>query len=123
VIFDRLLARARERNPAIHAALEGGRLLTFEGNRLRIEVPERFACTRLREKHNELVTLAREIFGRPTEVEVQQPEAPPQTGPQTDHSEQLRALRAEALNDPGIGRAIAILDAEIVEIRPLQEQA
>ena len=122
VVFDRLLARAREDNPTLHAALEGGRLLSFDGNRLRIEVPERFACSRLQEKGDELVALAGKIFGRPTEAEVLEPEPAPQAGSPADLADQLRDLKAEALNDPGIGRAIDILDAEVLAIRPLQEQ-
>jgi len=124
VIFDRLLARAREHKRGIHAALEGGRLLAFEGDELRIEVPELFAFDRLQEKRDELAALAGEIFGRPMRVELQQPASTAQPGSRNDDGpEQLRSLREEALRDPGVERAIEILDAAVVNIRPLQEPA
>ena len=120
-IFDQLLVRAREHSRGIHAALEGGSLLACEAGKLHVQVPGPFACSRLKEKHEELASLASEMFGRPTRVEVQRS---PQPEPDADGSgapETLRALKAEALEDPGVQRAIDILSAEIVDIRPLQE--
>ncbi|MGE4652003.1 MAG: hypothetical protein AAEJ53_14040 [Myxococcota bacterium] len=119
VIFDRLLARAREHSRGIHAALEGGCLLAFDVGELHVQVPGPFACARLNEKHEELASLASEMFGRPTRVVVElstQPE--PQAG-ESETPKKLLDLKREALKDPGVERAIDILNAEIVDIRPL----
>lgn len=120
VIFDRLLARARERNRGIHAALEGGCLLAFEAGELCVQVPEAFACARLKEKREELAALASEMFGRPTSVAVQLSAQPEPHADGDEAPEKLRrALHDEVLKDPGVLRAIDILNAEIVDIRPL----
>ena len=71
-----------------------------------------------------LETIAAAMFGQPTRVEIVEPraDAPPPPGarpPAGRDPDALRQLRADALNDPGIGRALEILGAEIVEIRPL----
>ena len=122
VVFDRLRERVRERNPGIHAALDGGRLARMEEGLLEIEHPERFSSSRLAEKRAFIEEVASEMFGRPTRVEVQragEADAESDTEKGRFDPEATRQIRADALNDPGIGRALEILGAEIVEIRPL----
>ncbi len=119
VVFDRLRERVREANPGIYVALEGGRLVQMQDGLLRIEHPERFSANRLAEKRTLLEGVATEMFGRPTRVDVQQSsEATGAQEPSID-PDTTRQVRADALNDPGIGRALEILGAEIVDIRPL----
>jgi hypothetical protein len=120
VVFDRLRERVREANPGIYAALDGGRLAHMADGLLRIEHPERFAANRLSEKRELIEAVASEMFGRPTRVEVQQAgDAPAAAHTTRVDPDVTRQIRADALNDPGIGRALEILGAEIVDIRPL----
>lgn len=119
VILDRLRARARDANPGIYAALEGGQLTSLDEGVLQIEHPERFAASRLTEKADQVAAIASEMFGRPTRVEIRQAGESPNRGERpADAADAMRRMRAGALNDPGVGRALEILDAEIVEIRP-----
>jgi len=118
VVFDRLRAFTREANPAVHAALEEGRILSHQDGALRIGVPAAFAVGRLREKGDALTDLASRFFGAPTRVEVVD-ESRPAAGaaPPNDESD-MRRRRQAALNDPGVSRALEVLDGEIVEILP-----
>ena len=122
VVFDRLLARASERNRAIHAALEGSRLLEYSDEELLVEVPESFSFRRLTEKREELQAIAVELFGSTTKLKIQQPVARPQAATTQNAPDPLKSLKEEALHDPGIALAMEILDAEIVAIRSLQEE-
>jgi DNA polymerase-3 subunit gamma/tau len=119
-VFDRLRQRIREANPGIYAALDGGRLADMADGLLRIEHPERFSANRLGEKRALIEAVASEMFGRPTRVEVQQAiDTAAVTHTPSVDPDATRQIRADALNDPGIGRALEILGAEIVDIRPL----
>jgi DNA polymerase-3 subunit gamma/tau len=118
-LFDRLRAFARAENPGIYAALEGGRVLAREDGALRIGVPAAFAARRLREKAKLLDALAGRFFGAPVRVEIADESAPSAAEPAAKGVEQNRQRRQDALNDPGVSRALEILGGEIVEIRPL----
>jgi DNA polymerase-3 subunit gamma/tau len=118
-LFDRLRAFARAENPGIYAALEGGRVLARDDRALRIGVPAAFAAKRLREKAKLLDALAERFFGAAVRVEIVDESAPAPGEPAARGSEQTRQRRQEALNDPGVSRALEILGGEIVEIRPL----
>ena len=60
------------------------------------------------------------MFGRPTKVEVEQAgDTREAKRAPTRDPDATRQVRADALNDPGIGRAMEILGAEIVDIRPV----
>jgi hypothetical protein len=94
-----------------------------EEGRLRIRVFEGFAARRLREKQRDLDALAARFFSRDTAVEVE--EARPDAnsaraaGGAPAEADAARQRRQDALNDPAVGRALDILGADIVEIRPL----
>ncbi|MGH0029760.1 MAG: DNA polymerase III subunit gamma/tau [Myxococcota bacterium] len=122
VVFDRLCAFVRQRNPGIFAALEGGRILARENGTLRVGLPAGFAARRLQEKADQLAELTSEFFGQPVRVEAVDesvPEAAPQRAGGAPKEDPARRRRQQALNDEGIARVLDILDGEIVEIRPL----
>ncbi len=120
-VLDRLRAFARADEPGIFAALDGAELLERRPDRLRIRVPEPFAARRLREKQEVLDALAARFFDRPVRVEVEDAEPPAAASAENGapDPELLRQRRQDALNDPAVGRALEILGADIVEIRPL----
>jgi len=121
-VLDRLRAFARTAEPGIFAALDGAELVERSYERLCIRVSEPFAARRLRERQSALDALAASFFGRAV-VRVAVEDAPaagsaPARGA-APSGEAARQRRQEALNDPAIGRALDILGADIVEIRPL----
>ncbi len=116
-VLDRLRASARTSEPGIFAALDGAELLESSAERLRIRVPEPFAARRLRERQDALDALAAGFFGRATRVLIE--DAPSAAASAPAHSDTARQRRQDALNDPAVGRALDILGADIVEIRPL----
>jgi hypothetical protein len=113
-----LRAFTREANPGIHAALEDGRILSHADDALRIGVPATFAAGRLREKGDALADLASRFFDEPTRVEIVDESAPAASTQPSDGETDLRRRRQAALNDPGVSRALEVLDGEIVEILP-----
>ena len=115
--FERLRAFAREANPAIHAALEGGEIVSHESDLLRIRVPAAFAARRLQERTDALAEIASRFFGAGTRVEIADGELPAAPAAATGDDD-LRRRRQAALNDPGVSRALEVLDGEIVEILP-----
>ena len=117
-LFDRLRAFTRTGNPAIYAALEDGQILSHASDTLRIRVPAAFAARRLQEKSDALAELASRFFGKPTRIEIADEgvDAASTTPPGID--DDLRRKRQVALNDPGVSRALEVLDGEIVEILP-----
>ena len=119
-VFDRLRALARSEQPGLFAALDGASLRARSEDELTVRVPERFAARRLREKQAQLDALATRFAGRPTRVRVEEPDsgADGAAGSAGD-ADLTRQLRQQALNDPAVGRALEILGADIVEIRPL----
>jgi DNA polymerase-3 subunit gamma/tau len=121
-VFDRLRAFLREQSPAIHAALGSGRLVERGAAGLRVAVAERFAADRLREKSAQLEEIASRFFGCPTPVKIELDEGArakaADDAARTD-PEALRRTRQAALNNPGVGRALEIMNGEILEIRPL----
>jgi len=120
-VLDRLRAFARAAEPSIFAALDGAELIERSDEQLRIRVPEPFAARRLRERQSALDALAASFFGRATRVLIEDaPAAGAALVPGAAPSgEAARQRKQEALNDPAVGRALEILGADIVEIRPL----
>jgi DNA polymerase-3 subunit gamma/tau len=115
-VFDRLRAFAREQNPGVYAALEGGRIAERSAEALVISVPA-FAAQRLRERHAALEEIATLFFGETLRVRVaEQGAVDAASGPD---GEAVRLRRQAALNHPGVARALEILEGEILEIRPL----
>jgi DNA polymerase-3 subunit gamma/tau len=120
-VLDRLRAFARASQPGIFAALDGAELLERSADRLRIRVPEPFAARRLRERQDAVDALAASFFGRATWVVIEEdvPAAAAASTGAAAQSDAARQRRKEALEDPAVGRALEILGADIVEIRPL----
>jgi DNA polymerase-3 subunit gamma/tau len=116
-IFDRLRAFAREANPGVYAALEGGRIALHDAEALVLAVPA-FAAARLRERSAALEEIAGRFFGRPLRVRVAEQDGAADA-PRPPDGEAVRLRRQAALNHPGVARALEILDGEILEIRPL----
>jgi DNA polymerase-3 subunit gamma/tau len=119
MVFDRLRARAREAHPGVYAALEGASLLSRDADELVLRVSERFSASRLREKAEILDRVASDLFGRATRVRIDEAEQRPAASGAAADPEADRQRRANALNDPGVGRALEILGGDIVDIRPL----
>jgi DNA polymerase-3 subunit gamma/tau len=125
VVLDRLRGFIRESHPGLVAALEGGKLLERDDQQLRIFTPEPFAAERLRDRLESLEAVCTEFFGHPMRVRIETTEsaAEAMSGETADAKtaltgEALRELRQRALKNPAVNRAVEILDAEIVEIRP-----
>jgi DNA polymerase-3 subunit gamma/tau len=120
-VLDRLRAFARASQPAVFAALDGAELLERDADRVRIRVPEPFAARRLRERQDALDALAEGFFGRATRVVIEDGATAATTASAgaAAQSDTARQRRKEALEDPAVGRALEILGADIVEIRPL----
>jgi DNA polymerase-3 subunit gamma/tau len=119
IAYDRLRARARERDRGLFSDLEGGRLVAREEGRIRIELPTSVAVRRLQSRIGDLEEVCESFFGRPTQVTLtaRNGEAPgPENGPE---EERARQQRKDALSHPNVNQALEILGGEIVEIRPL----
>ena len=118
-IFDRLRAFTQDVNPGIYAALEGGRIAERSAGQLALVVPA-FGARRLRERQSALEELAGRFFGEPLRVQISEQGAPGSAGAAAGpDTEALRLRRQAALKNPGVARALEILDGEVVEIRPL----
>ncbi|MFO0688272.1 MAG: DNA polymerase III subunit gamma/tau [Myxococcota bacterium] len=120
-LFDRLRARALELDRARHASLEHADCVAVEGNRMRITASTSFHAERLRARVGELETIAKALFGRPLQLQVEQQTVRKEDAPTAQSRERSRKQRQAALNSESVNLAIEILDAEIVEIRPLGE--
>jgi len=118
VVFDRLRGRVRDKKPAVFAILNGMRLTAREPGRITLTAPSTFSRQRLEDKKSELEAICGQFFGEPTavaldeEANASRPAAAPQR-------EDARRLRHEALNHPMVNVALEVLEADIVEIKPL----
>ena len=101
------------------AALEGAELASREDGELVVRVGERFSARRLREKSEILDDIASRLFGRKTRVSIHEVAADAGARGNGADPEAVRQRRADALNDPGVARALEILEGDVVEIRPL----
>ena len=95
--------------------------MAIEGNTIRIGAPAAFHAERLRQRIADLETLAAKLFGRPTRITVEIAAASAQHVESNQSREHSRKRRQEALNSESVNMAIEVLEAEIVEIRPLGE--
>ena len=121
-IFDRFRATALEKDRSHFASLDGTTLVGIEGNTIRIGAPAAFHVERLRQRSEDLERHATTLFGRPTKITI---EIASGRGPRAETKEtreQSRKRRQEALNSESVNLAIEVLNAEIVEIRPLGEK-
>ncbi len=120
-IFDRLRAKAVEMDRSKFASLDTAELVGIRGNTITLGVKNRFHADRLRDRSADLQALASQLFGQPTRVNVQILEGQNPREESHDARESSRRRRQEALNSEPVNLALEILDAEIVEIRPLGE--
>ena len=120
-IFDRFRSRALEQDRARFASLDGTSLVGIEGDTIRIGAPAAFHVERLRQRQSDLEAVARDLFGRSVRVVIELAADPRVEEVSSASREQSRKRRQEALNSESVNLAIEVLDAEIVEIRPLGE--
>ena len=92
------------------------------GGCLRLAVSTSFHAERVRARVGELEALAKDLFGRVMRIEVELQAVKTQAQESAESRERSRRRRQEALNSEPVNLAIEILDAEIVEIRPLGEK-
>lgn len=118
-LFDRFRAKALEVDRSKFASMAGATLVAIEGDTIRIGTDAAFHVERLRKRQADLEALASRLFGKPTRIhiEISAPEAAREQSQAA--REQDRRRRQEALNSEPVNLAIEVLDAEIVEIRPL----
>jgi DNA polymerase-3 subunit gamma/tau len=120
-VFDRLRVFAQRENRGLFAALEGGRLTHWDGEQLRLVVTSGIGARRLFERRADLATVCERFFDRPVrvELEIESDGAEEAARGRQASAEEGTARRRAALNHPALNAALEILDAEIVEIRPL----
>jgi hypothetical protein len=121
MLFDRLRAKALETDRARFASLDVARLESIRGNTIEIGVPGSFHAERIRTRIDELEGLACDLFGQPTRITVGLQDAKTAHETSFEVREASRRRRQEALNSEPVNLALEILEAEIVEIRPLGE--
>lgn len=120
-LFDRFRGKALESDRSLFASLEAAKLLSIEGNNIVLGAEVAFHAERLTTRIPDLENFASDLFGQPVRVTVETESAHhPQKG-NTDSREHSRKRRQEALNSEPVNLALEILEAEIVEIRPLGE--
>ena len=120
-LFDRLREKAFESDRARFSSLEGTSLVAIEANLIRIGAPSAFHAERLRQRTADLEALASNLFGQPTRISVEVAAVKSAREKSDSSREHSRKRRQEALNSESVNMAIEVLDAEIVEIRPLGE--
>jgi DNA polymerase III subunit gamma/tau len=121
-IFDRLRAKALAVDRARHASLEHAECVSAAGGCLRLAVSTGFHAERVRARAGELEALAKDLFGRAMRIEVELQTVKTQAQESAESRERSRRRRQEALNSEPVNLAIELLDAAIVEIRPLGEK-
>jgi len=120
IVLDRLRGFIESRNAGLYGALGQARLLERSPDRLRIQVAERFAAQRIRDRIESLESLCEKFFGCKTTVTVETRDEGFDGATRELGVEALKELRQRALNHPAVNRAVEILDGEIIEIRPVE---
>jgi len=121
VLFDRFRAKALEADRGRFISLDVAQLLEIRGQKIAMGVPGSFHADRLRARLGDLETLASQLFGQPITLSVELLDAGPDQGANHEARESSRRRRQEALNSESVNLALEVLEAEIVEIRPLGE--
>jgi hypothetical protein len=120
-LFDRLRAKALDFDRSRYASLEAAELLSIEGHTIALVVGATFHVERLRSRITDLEAIAAELFGQPVKITVELNATGGASEESSETREQARKRRQDALNSESVNLALKILDAEIVEIRPLGE--
>ena len=100
----------------------GRRARSVRGDAIELAVAAAFHAERLRARLPELEALGRELFGRPLRISVESDGARAGRNETSESRERSRKRRQEALNSEPVNLAIEVLNAEIVEIRPLGDK-
>ncbi len=119
VVFDRLRAFVGRENKSLAAALAGGRLALRTPELLRIEAPSRFATERLGDRREALEEICARFFGHAMRVEIEMRADTPAPIARPEDREAARRLRERALEHGAVNTALEVLDAKIVDIRPV----
>jgi DNA polymerase-3 subunit gamma/tau len=119
MLFDRLRARALETDRARFASLDVARLIVLSGETLELGVPGSFHADRLRARQSEIEALATDLFGQPLRIAITVQEAQASQGQEASQRELSRRRRQQALHSEPVNLALEVLEAQIVEIRPL----
>jgi DNA polymerase-3 subunit gamma/tau len=125
LVFDRLRAFAQQANRGLFAAFEGGRIVERRPGHLRIALPSATAARRLELRAAEVDEVCSRFFGHAVRVALEVEGANGASAPARDPAEanaEVRRRRHEALQHPAVNAALEVLNAEIVEIRPLGER-
>lgn len=119
MLFERLRARALETDRARFASLDVARLISLRGETLEIGVPGSFHADRLRARQSEIEALATDLFGQPLRIAITAQETQASQDQEASQRELSRRRRQQALHSEPVNLALEVLEAQIVEIRPL----
>ena len=120
-MFDRFRSKALETDRARFASLDSTELVGIRGNTITLGASGTFHANRLRDRTEDLEKFASDLFGQPTRINVDVVNGKTKQETNQDVRETSRQRRQEALNSEPVNLALEILEAEIVEIRPLGE--
>ena len=118
-LFDRLRTKALEADRSRFASLEGAEVVSIKGNLIELGVPGSFHVERLKARIGDLEALAETLFNQPVRISVSLRSDGARADEDSASREQTRKQRQAALNSEPVNLAIEVLEAEIVEIRPL----
>jgi DNA polymerase-3 subunit gamma/tau len=121
-LFDRLRAKALKSDRGRFASLESAELVSIEGNQITLCTDVAFHAERLTARIPDLEELAADLFGQPVQITIEKKNGRSQQQDNSDSREHSRMRRQEALNSEPVNLAVEILEAEIVEIKPLGEK-
>jgi len=119
MLFDRLRSRALETDRPRFASLEVARLIALRGETLELAVPGSFHADRLRARQSEIEALATALCGQPMRIAITAQETLASQDQEASERELSRRRRQQALHSEPVNLALEILEARIVEIRPL----
>jgi len=124
-VFDQLRTLAKEENRGLFTSLDSCRVREQSPGHLHLTTSNGFHAKRLSDSVQSLEAICSRFFGQPTRVEIAVESTAGSDGDVTSTTrsvpqrEDERRRRQEALNNPRINAALEVLQAEIVEIRPL----
>ena len=126
LVLDRFRAFALKANRGLFTSLEGATLLERRPGLLKLAAAGGFHQKRLQDHIAECNAVCSDFFGTDTRLEIStraDAEAGDVAVPTPKHRDDERRKRQEALNHPVVNTALEVLQAEIVEIRPLGRNA
>ncbi|MCH2171525.1 DNA polymerase III subunit gamma/tau [Myxococcota bacterium] len=117
VVFDRLKAFVRKRQPGLSGALDGSEMIQCQPGAVVFRALTPFAAVRLQDRQQDMSQLCSEFFDTPTTIRLEAESASEESSGQ--NPEDLREVRQTALSNPGVNAILEIMEGEIREIRPL----